>query len=68
MLRLRPRSIQNPFEDFENILSKRKKEADEFFDDLQKVFLQLMKVLFSVRRYQACYGTNSFTILMLTSG
>ena len=36
LLRLRPRSIQNPFEDFENIFSKRKKEADEFFDDLQK--------------------------------
>jgi hypothetical protein len=36
LLRLRPCRIENPFEDFENIFSKRKKEADEFFDDLQK--------------------------------
>jgi hypothetical protein len=35
-MRLGPAGIKNPFENIETIFSERKKEANEFYDDLQK--------------------------------
>ena len=36
MLRLEPSGMENPFSEFDAIFSDRKKEADDFYDELQK--------------------------------